>query len=197
MTLITYAIPAYNPKARLVKKKGGKGTTQEQFLARRMRYLNAQAQQFQHRIMQEKVENIYKIGKKLGKGAFGIVHIVNRKCFKNKKFALKIIHRDRLRSDVSLLEKELQLLISLDHPNIIDFDELYMDDQNFAFVTQYCKGGDLFHQQAKQATMVFPESTAAKIVKQILLAIKYCHDRGVCHRDLKLENIMIEEEEVT
>lgn len=45
--------------------------------------------------------------------------------------------------------------------------------------------------------MVFPESTAAKIVKQILLAIKYCHDRGVCHRDLKLENIMIEEEEVT
>jgi serine/threonine protein kinase len=51
-----------------------------------------------------------------------------------------------LRADVSLLEKELQLLISLDHPNIIDFDELYMDDQNFAFVTQYCKGGDLFHQ---------------------------------------------------
>ena len=45
--------------------------------------------------------------------------------------------------------------------------------------------------------MVFPEKTAAKIVKQILLAIKYCHDRGVCHRDLKLENIMIEEEEVT
>jgi hypothetical protein len=43
MTLITYAIPAYNPKARPAKKKGGKVTTQEQFLARRMKYLNAQA----------------------------------------------------------------------------------------------------------------------------------------------------------
>ena len=53
--------------------------------------------------------------------------IVNKKCYKNKKFALKVIHRDQLRSDILSFDNELKLLLSLDHPNIIDFEEVYMD----------------------------------------------------------------------
>jgi serine/threonine protein kinase len=42
-----------------------------------------------------------------------------------------------------------------------------------------------------------PEELCAKIVRQIIIAIKHLHDQGICHRDLKLENIMIETKELT
>ncbi len=119
------------------------GKDDEKFQEQRRKYLDEQKRLFGNRIMQEPVQNVYKIGLKLGKGAFGIVHIANRKCYKGKKFAIKFIQRDRLRRDYDLLEKELQVLMSLDHPNIIEFDEMYMDNDNFAFVTQFCRGGDL------------------------------------------------------
>jgi len=51
--------------------------------------------------------------------------------------------------------------------------------------------------QKDQPNKKFSEKTAAKIVKQILLAIKYCHDRGICHRDLKLDNVMVEDEKMS
>lgn len=66
-----------------------------------------------------------------------------------------------------------------------------MDDDFFNFVTQLCQGSDLFYNLEKEGGY-FNEKTSAKIVKQILQAIKHLHDQGVCHRDLKLENIMFE-----
>ncbi len=71
-----------------------------------------------------------------------------------------------------------------------------MDANYFHFVQHYCAGSDLFACMEKngggEMPKPFNEATCAKILKQILLAIKYMHDRGICHRDLKLENIMVE-----
>lgn len=82
--------------------------------------------------------------------------------------------------------------MSIDHPNIIGFEEMYMDNEYFNFVTQLCMGGDLFGKLAEAKGGRFSERQAAKIVKQILLAVKNLNDNGICHRDLKLENVMVD-----
>ena len=60
------------------------------------------------------------------------------------------------------------------------------------FTYRLCKGGELFERIAEQ--QFFYEEDAAKIIKQILMAINYCHQRGIVHRDLKPENILLNNE---
>ena len=151
---------------------------------------------FDGRIIHEDISKTYKIGKELGSGNYGSVRLIAKRTFKKKHFALKSIHRDRISSDIDMLERELDILMSIDHPNIIDFEEIYMDDFNFNFVTQLCEGDDLFANLEKEGGR-FPQEIAAKIIKQILMAIKHMHDIGICHRDLKLENIMVETKKLT
>jgi len=146
---------------------------------------------FEGRIIEEDIDHLYKLGDKLGSGSYGEVRIVHKRSYKQKKFALKSIHRDTIQHDIVSLERELDILMSIDHPNIIEFEEIYMDKEYFNFVTQLCMGGDLFC-LINELGGKFSETQAAKIVKQILLAMKHLNDNGICHRDLKLENVMVE-----
>ena len=59
-------------------------------------------------------------------------------------------------------------------------------------VTEFCTGGELFDQITKQQT--FSEFEAARIIKQVLNVIKYCHAKNIVQRDLKPENLLLENE---
>jgi calcium-dependent protein kinase len=63
---------------------------------------------------------------------------------------MKMIPRDRINADIDMLERELEILMSIDHPNIINFYEIYMDDNYFSFVTELCEGSDLFNNLEKE-----------------------------------------------
>lgn len=95
-----------------------------------------------------------------------------------------------MNADVKAIEQEFEILKQVDHPNIIHFYEMYVDENHFHFVTEYCGGGELFHHIIERGR--FSEAYAAKIIKQVLSAIKHLHDKGICHRDLKPENILFE-----
>lgn len=47
--------------------------------------------------------------------------------------------------DIKMVEKELNILMNIDHPNIIEFKEIFMDQHYFHFVQHYCAGKDLFY----------------------------------------------------
>lgn len=164
----------------------------------RNRYRELQQNSFQGRVIRENIADTYKVKKEVGNGNYGSVRIIAKRSCLDHRFALKSIHRDRVCSDqdIKMVEKELNILMNIDHPNIIEFQEVYMDQHYFHFVQQYCAGQDLFYCMEKAGGGKFPkpfaEATVARIIKQILLAIKHMHDRGICHRDLKLENIMVE-----
>lgn len=57
-------------------------------------------------------------------------------------------------------------------------------------ITELCQGGELFDKLASEKN--FTEKKAAEIMKQVLSAVTYCHERKIIHRDLKLENILLE-----
>lgn len=67
------------------------------------------------------------MGKEIGSGRYGIVRLVAKKSYESKKFAVKSISRERINTDIQLLQRELDILMAVDHPNIINFHEIYMD----------------------------------------------------------------------
>lgn len=99
----------------------------------------------------EDVSQSYNIGKELGYGKYGVVRLVSKKSFERKRFALKSISRTLMVSQneepsdsTPLLENEFEILKSVDHPNIIKFYEMFVDENYYHLVTEYCGGGELF-----------------------------------------------------
>jgi calcium-dependent protein kinase len=92
----------------------------------------------------------------------------------------------------SSLFEEVNILIDLDHPNIVKLYDLYEDDLNYMMVTEYCSGGELFERIKDNSS--FSENIAAGYMKQLLSAIVYLHSQGIVHRDLKPENLLFENE---
>ena len=80
--------------------------------------------------------------------------------------------------------------MEVDHPNIIKFYETYKDNKYYHIVMELCEGGELFEHLIEIGK--FSEGDAAKIIKQILSAIKHIHDKNIAHRDLKPENVIFD-----
>lgn len=139
----------------------------------------------------EYIEDAYDITKTvLGSGLSGDVRLAyGRGAKENLKFAVKTFNvsalSDEARGD---LESEIEILFTVDHPNIARLVDVYEHGDYVFLVTECLDGGELFTRlrTAKQ----FPEQEAAQAVQQMLLAAGYLHSLGIVHRDLKLENFM-------
>ena len=135
------------------------------------------------------IRKIYKFDPKiLGSGHFGTVRLAVLFSNPNKKYAVKTIFKEKVKKDLHLLRRELEILKTLDHPNIVKFYEVYQDEKFFHLVMEYCSGGELLQRIVDQRYL--NEKEAANIMKKIISATKYLHERGICHRDLKPENFL-------
>jgi serine/threonine protein kinase len=86
-------------------------------------------------------------------------------------------------------EFEADLLFRLDHESIIRLRDIIPMDNGSAIVVPYARGGDLFSLVENHGGL--PESSARIITHNLLSALSYCHQEGVWHRDVKLENLFI------
>ena len=89
------------------------------------------------------------------------------------------------------LNHELEIMKDLDHPHILKIIECYDQGKRLEMVMELCEGGELF--DYLQRYEYCPERIASLIVQQILSGVTYCHGKNIVHRDLRLENIMLED----
>jgi calcium-dependent protein kinase len=139
----------------------------------------------------------YKEVRKIGEGAFAQVFLCIHHPTQEKR-AIKAIHKSGLhydQLDTDKMLKEINVLKSLDHPNILRCYEIFEDKMHYYVAVEYCDGGELFTKLAKMK--IFSEEQASRIMLQLLSAVSYCHERKVIHRDLKPENILLMESDET
>ncbi|KAJ0958340.1 putative protein kinase CAMK-OST1L family [Helianthus annuus] len=79
---------------------------------------------------------------------------------------------------------------SLRHPNIVRFRELILTPTHLAIVMEYASGGELFDRICNAGR--FNEDEARFFFQQLISGVSYCHSMQVCHRDLKLENTLLD-----
>ena len=106
----------------------------------------------------------------------------------DRVFAVKTISKRKIKKELFLLERELAILRSLDHPNIVRVYEHYQDDRYFHIVMEYCSGGELFDRIFSKGYL--DERECAIIMEKAFSAVKYLHENGIVHRDIKPENFL-------
>ena len=132
----------------------------------------------------------YKIGKMLGRGAFGKVNLGMHKLVR-KLVALKSLNKRILRDEHHKMKlmKEVNLLLKLRHNHVVKIYETLDTENSILIVMELCAGGDLLNYVRKRRRL--KEPYAKKIFKQIIDGLKYIHSKYVAHRDIKLDNILL------
>eukprot|EP01039_Chlorochromonas_danica_P000764 gene764-829_t len=139
------------------------------------------------------VERHYKFGRTLGQGTFATVKMAT--CLSdNTKWAVKIIKRSALTSeDEESLKMEIQILQLTNHPNIVSVKEVFYCKNYVYLVMDLMTGGELFDRIVTKDH--YSEQEAKLALSQIVMAVKYCHEKNIVHRDLKPENILYQSTE--
>ncbi|VVA16190.1 Hypothetical predicted protein [Prunus dulcis] len=129
----------------------------------------------------------YEIVKDIGTGNFGVARLVRDK-FTKELFAVKFIERgQKIAEHVS---REIMNHRSLEHPNIVRFKEVLLTPTHLAIVMEYAEGGELFERIHSAGR--FSEDEARYFFQQLISGVSYCHSMHICHRDLKLENTLLD-----
>jgi calcium-dependent protein kinase len=139
------------------------------------------------------IETLYVLGKVLHKDTLTTVCIAKHKQTGRDR-VLKQVKKSKptKKSDTNaeMLSREVNTLSRLDHPNILKLYELYEDKQYFYFISEALTGGYLMDYLTMERNL--SEQLAAKIIKQVLKALAYCHSRGILHGNLSMESLILQ-----
>ena len=134
----------------------------------------------------------YKFGRQIGKGAYATVKLVTDKS-NNEIMAMKIYEKFRLTDPArrKSVVREIAIMKRLNHENIVKMNTSFDNPHSIHIVMEYVKGKSLYQYLKEKPNKRMPEDEARHITKQIASWIRYIHSLDIAHRDLKLENIII------
>ena len=139
--------------------------------------------------------DFYRVGNKLGQGAFGKVSIAQHK-LTGHFVAVKSLPKRDLDKEVECkrrVSQEMQILQHLtSHRNVVKLYDSFETTSHLCFVMELCAGGDLLSYVRRRKKL--DEALAKYLFKQAAKSLAYCHKNLVLHRDIKLENLLIDEE---
>lgn len=139
-------------------------------------------------LKEDDINDHYDFKEILGEGAFGeVFRAVCRKTGEEraiKKIKFRYMKEQKRKEFMS----ELNLLSKLSHPSIIVVYDVFLNENKYFVVMEYCKGGavvEMLHKCKNKS-----ENTISYIIKQLLSALSYMHSQNIVHRDIKLDNIV-------
>lgn len=133
-----------------------------------------------------KIVGNYTLQRPIGEGTFGKVRLAHHR-LTNTRVAIKQIPKAHSAS----LTREIHHHRRLHHPNVMQLYEVIATEQYIWMVSELCAGGELYDYLVENECL--PEPEARRIFGQLCLAVAYVHSKGIVHRDLKLENILLDE----
>uniref|UniRef100_A0A4W5PU01 Peripheral plasma membrane protein CASK n=1 Tax=Hucho hucho TaxID=62062 RepID=A0A4W5PU01_9TELE len=145
-------------------------------------------------------EDVYELCEVIGKGPFSVV----RRCINRdtgQQFAVKIVDVASFTSSPGLstedLKREASICHMLKHPHIVELLETYSSDGMLYMVFEFMDTADLCFETVKRADagFVYSEAVASHYMRQILEALRYCHDNNVIHRDVKPHCVLLASKE--
>ena len=134
----------------------------------------------------------YKVVKMIGKGAFGRVMLGIHK-LTGKNVALKTIDKSYMKDDFQRRKvfQEVFILKKIRHSNVIRLLEVFESENHFFMVMEYAGKGDLLRYVKQRGKLT--ESEARNIFRGLITGLAHCHCRSILHRDIKLDNILLDE----
>jgi tRNA A-37 threonylcarbamoyl transferase component Bud32 len=132
--------------------------------------------------------------KLLGQGSFAkVYHGIDLQTMKD--VAIKSMEKRKLieLGVQKMIEKELEIIQSIKHPNICQFKRMVEDKKRIFFVLELCGSQTLSQMCRSRHSKCFSEPEAFDYFIQLLKAVDYLHHKGICHRDLKLTNILVDD----
>ncbi|KAF1998670.1 Pkinase-domain-containing protein [Amniculicola lignicola CBS 123094] len=134
----------------------------------------------------------YILGQTLGEGEFGKVKMGWKKD-SNVEVAIKLIRRETLGGNQNRLQKiyrEIHILRGLEHPNIVRLHEMVETERHIGIILEYASGGELFDYILNHRYL--KDGAARRLFAQLISGVGYLHKKGIVHRDLKLENLLLD-----
>ncbi|XP_017271528.1 NUAK family SNF1-like kinase 2 [Kryptolebias marmoratus] len=132
----------------------------------------------------------YEFLETLGKGTYGKVKRARERS--GRLVAVKSIRKEKIKDEQDLvhIRREIEIMSSLCHPHIITIYEVFESKDKIVIVMEYASRGDLYDYICDRKSL--SEREARHFFRQIVSAVHYCHQNGIVHRDLKLENILLD-----
>ncbi|KAM0848521.1 hypothetical protein ACQ4PT_054327 [Festuca glaucescens] len=133
----------------------------------------------------------YELGRTIGEGTFAKVRIA-KNMESGDHVAIKILDKAKVQKHrlVEQIRREICTMKLIQHPNVVRLHEVMGSKARIFIVLEYVTGGELHDKIADRGSL--KEDEARKYFQQLINAIDYCHSRGVYHRDLKIENLLLD-----
>lgn len=146
-----------------------------------------------------RVTDVYSFGDKLGEGSFGVVYQVQHKISGQRRVCKKISRGTEGLSEEDML-REIYSMAVLDHPNVLKVYEFFSDKDYVSQILEPCQGGELQDRITgvfKKGHTPYGERFMCDVMKQTLRACAFMHSHRppIVHKDLKPQNIMMEDRE--
>ncbi|OMJ74543.1 hypothetical protein SteCoe_26504 [Stentor coeruleus] len=142
-------------------------------------------------IEMDPLEN-YNIWSDIGRGSYAVVKFATQKVT-GQKLAIKIYEKQKIQDPMrqKSINREVKIMKLLKHQNIVELIEDINAEKNLYLVMEYVQGFSLQAHIMKQPWKRLEEVEAAEIFGQFMQGLAYCHRINISHRDIKLENVLI------